>query len=648
MFYDDGKISEEVKEERRRELWIYLVMFLGLSILLGGSLDLFFQGGPLLFNIPRINEPITLSKIIYYISIIISSLYIGLIGLRKLVFEKRFSVEFLMSVAALGATYLGLLFEGSMVLLLYSLSEHLEDHIQDRARRTIEKLSQFIPTRARVITNGSEKIVDLKEVQPDMVILVKTGERVPLDGIVVEGASMVDQSLVTGESTPILRKNGDEVYAGTLNLTGVLNILVTKGSEDTLISRIVELVIESRKRKTSIERLVDKFARIYVPIIISLAIFTVVFGPIIAGGTFNEWLYRSLILLVVSCPSAFVISVPATIFTAVTIAARKGAIIKGGEHVEKMANVKAVLFDKTGTLTLGTLRVHEVKILTELDEREVLTYAAALEQFSNHPIAKAIVKKAVEMGLRFDSLEVRDVEEFPGKGVKGYVNGVQIVIGNKDLIKQYSFNCDRIIDLNEEDKHTLIYISVNKVCRASICLIDDVRRDALEAVEALRKMGIHTAMLTGDNREIAREIAERLRLEEVYSELFPEDKLKIIEKMKKEYGMVVMIGDGVNDAPALTASDVGMAMGGSGVDIALESADIILVRDELIQVPYLIRLSQKTVRVAKQSMAFSLGVKLVLGVLGLMGLIPLWLTVAAGDDGLTMLVLLNTLRLTRI
>ncbi|MEN2975112.1 MAG: cation-translocating P-type ATPase [Candidatus Caldarchaeales archaeon] len=648
MFYDDGKISEEVKEERRRELWIYLVMFLGLSILLGGSLDLFFQGGPLLFNIPRINEPITLSKIIYYISIIISSLYIGLIGLRKLVFEKRFSVEFLMSVAALGATYLGLLFEGSMVLLLYSLSEHLEDHIQDRARRTIEKLSQFIPTRARVITNGSEKIVDLKEVQPDMVILVKPGERVPLDGIVVEGASMVDQSLVTGESTPILRKNGDEVYAGTLNLTGVLNILVTKGSEDTLISRIVELVIESRKRKTSIERLVDKFARIYVPIIISLAIFTVVFGPIIAGGTFNEWLYRSLILLVVSCPSAFVISVPATIFTAVTIAARKGAIIKGGEHVEKMANVKAVLFDKTGTLTLGTLRVHEVKTLTELDEREVLTYAAALEQFSNHPIAKAIVKKAVEMGLRFDSLEVRDVEEFPGKGVKGYVNGVQIVIGNKDLIKQYSFNCDRIIDLNEEDKHTLIYISVNKVCRASICLIDDVRRDALEAVEALRKMGIHTAMLTGDNREIAREIAERLRLEEVYSELFPEDKLKIIEKMKKEYGMVVMIGDGVNDAPALTASDVGMAMGGSGVDIALESADIILVRDELIQVPYLIRLSQKTVRVAKQSTAFSLGVKLVLGVLGLMGLIPLWLTVAAGDDGLTMLVLLNTLRLTRI
>jgi Cd2+/Zn2+-exporting ATPase len=647
MANENEKIKGEFDKRERRGIWIWLSIALGLTIVLASLLDLLFQGVSLGFTIPLINEPASMSRIIYHTSIIVVSLYIGFIGLKEFILEKRFSVEFLMSVAALGATYLDFLFEGATVLFLYSLSEYFEDYIQDRARKTVEKLSQFIPDKARVIADDSEKSIDVKEVQPGMIILIKPGERIALDGVVVEGISSVDQSLVTGESIPTLRKTGDNVFAGTLNLSGVLKVLVSKSSEDTLVSRIAKLVIESQKRKASIEKLVDKFARVYVPIVISLAALTVILAPNIVGGSFNVWLYRSLILLVISCPSAFVISTPATIFTAITSAARKGIIIKGGVYVEKIDKVKAVVFDKTGTLTLGKPVVHEVKSAEELDQK-VLMYAAAIEQFSNHSIAQAIVRKAIEQNLPFNKLKVKSVEEIPGKGIVGYVNDVHVVVGNMELMQQYSCNCEKVTTFYENDKHTVVYISLNQVCEASVCLADDVRRDAVEAIEALKKAGIYTAMLTGDKQEIAEEVAEKLGIDEVYAELFPEDKLKIVDQMKKKHGLLVMVGDGINDAPALAASDVGIAMGGSGVDVALEAADIILVKDELIQIPYLIKLSNKTIKIAKQNIAASLGVKIILGALGLMGFTPLWFTVAAGDDGLTMLVLLNTLRLTKI
>jgi Cd2+/Zn2+-exporting ATPase len=647
MADDNEKIKELFDEHERGRVWFQLAVALGLTIVVAGLLDLLFQGVPLGFTIPLLNEPASLSRIIYYSSVIVVGVYIGFIGLKELIFEKRFSVEFLMSAAALGAAYLDFLFEGATVLFLYSLSEYFEDYIQDRARKTVEKLSQFIPDKARVIADGSEKSVDVKEVQPGMTMLVKPGERIALDGTVVEGTSTIDQSLVTGESTPLLRKPGDEVYAGTLNLSGVLKVVVNKRAEDTLVSRIVRLVVESRKRKASIEKLVDKFARVYVPIVISIAAFVAMLGPKFAGGSFQMWLYRALILLVVSCSSAFVISVPATIFTAVTMAARKGVIIKGGIYVEKMAKVRAVVFDKTGTLTFGTPVVHQVKADGELDQK-ALAYAAALEQFSNHPIAKAIVKKAVEQKLSFNNFEVKEVKEIPGKGIIGRVNGALVIIGNMDIMHEYSCNCEKINAFYENDKHTFVCISINKIAEASVCLIDDMRQDALETVKALKNIGIHVAMLSGDKQEIAKEVAEKLGINDVYAELSPEDKLTIVNGIKENYGLVAMVGDGVNDAPALAASDIGIAMGGSGVDVALESADIVLVKDELIQVPYLIKLSQKTVRVAKQNIAASLGIKIILGALGLMGFIPLWFTVAAGDDGLTMLVLLNTLRLTQV
>lgn len=647
MAHGNKVIEEDFEEREEKEIWVQLAVALVLTIVVAGLLDLLFQGVPLGFIIPLFNEPASISNIIYHAAVIIAGAYIGFIGLKGLIFEKRFSVAFLMAIAAFGALYLDFLFEGATVLFLYALSEHFEDYIEDRARKTIETLSQFMPDKANVLIDETEKSLDVKEIRPGETILVRPGERIALDGTIVDGAASVDQSLVTGESIPVPKKVSDNVYAGTLNLNGVLRISVTKSAENTLVSRIVNVVIESRKRKASIEKLVDRFARFYVPLIILFSIFTAVLGPYVVGGTFNTWFYRALILLVISCPSAFVISVPATIFTAVTIAARNGAIIKGGIYVEKLDKIKAVVFDKTGTLTFGKPVVHDINSVEELDPK-VFAYAAALEQYSDHPIAKSIVNKAIEQKLPFDKLEVTDVEEITGRGIIGKVNGLEVVVGNMKLMKEYACNCEKISQFYDEEEHTAICISIAKIGEASVCLMDTVRRDSILAVDQLKRDGMHIVMLTGDKREIAEDAAKELAIDEVYAELYPEDKLRILGQIREKHGFVAMVGDGVNDAPALAASDVGVAMGGSGVDVALESADVVLVKDELIQVPYLIKLSQKTVGIAKQNIVTALGIKIILGVLGLMGFIPLWFTVAAGDDGITMLVLLNTLRLTKL
>jgi Cd2+/Zn2+-exporting ATPase len=642
-----GKELETYGMEGNRRSWIVLAVLLGSTMTIAGPLGLLLHGIPLGFTIPLLNEPATLSEIWYLVVIIVIGLYIGAVGLWELVVERRFSVEFLMSVAAFGAAYLGFLFEAATVLFLYSLAEYFEGYIEDRARRTVEKLTQFMPDKARVMVNGSEKSMDVNEIQPGMVVLMRPSERIPLDGVVVGGGSTVDQSLVTGESAPVLKNAGDDVYAGTLNLTGVLKISVQKGAQDTLVSRITRLVVESRTRKASMEKLVDRFARFYIPVVIALAVFTAFVIPRLVGGPFDMWLYRSLILLVVSCPSAFVISVPATIFMAITIAAKKGVIVKGGVYIEKMAKVKAVIFDKTGTLTMGEPSVHNVNTAVEADS-QALTYAAALEQYSHHPMAQAIISRAKERNLDFSRYVVKEINEVPGMGVTGYVGDAYVMVGNMELMKGRGCNCDQIEDIYENDSHMFICVSVDKAAIATICLYDEVRDDAVKTVRALKEADKHTAILTGDKTEFAKDVAERLGIDEAHAELFPEDKLRILDQIKAERGTIAMVGDGVNDAPALAAADVGVAMGGKGVDVALESADVVLVKDKLMGVPYLIKLSDRTVKIAKQNIASSLAIKILLGALGLMGFIPLWFTVASGDDGLTMLVLLNTLRLAKV
>jgi Cd2+/Zn2+-exporting ATPase len=638
--------AENHKEEERRRKWVILALLLGLIIVAGSLLDFLAKGIPLGFTIPVLNETASVSNIVYHTTVIIIGVYIGVIGLKELVIERRFSVEFLMSVAALGAVYLDFLFEAATILFLYTLAEYFEGHIEDRARRTVEKLSQSMPDRATVAINGSEESIDVREVQSGMIMILRPGERIPLDGVVVEGSSSIDESLVTGESTPLTKDIGDDVYADTLNLNGVLKVVVNRKAQDTLASRIVKLVTESRKRKASIEKLVDRFARIYIPIVISLAAVTTLLIPRIVGGSFQTWFYRSLILLVISCPSAFLISVPATIFMAVAIAARSGVIVKGGVYIEKMAKIKVVVFDKTGTLTLGEPTVHNVNTIEEADSR-ALMYAAALEQYSHHPLARTIMKEVAERNLDLSRFNVKDVKEIPGKGLVGYVNDVQVAVGNMELMSEYACNCDQVQEIFENDKHTFACVAIEKTAVATICVADTVREDAARTVSALKKAGVHTTMLTGGKTEIASETAEKLGLDEAHAGMFPEDKLRILSEVKAKYGLVAMVGDGINDAPALAASDVGIAMGARGVDVAVESADVVLVKDKLVQIPYLIRLSEKAVKIARQNIAASLAIKIVLGALGLLGFIPLWFTVASGDDGLTMLVLLNTLRLMR-
>lgn len=639
----------EVETENKRVM-IRLAITLGLTILVAGVLDLFVGGVPIGFVIPVLNEAATVSNIVYRVVVSVVALFIGYIGIKELLVERRFSVEFLMAVAALGAVYLGFFFEGAMVLLLYCIAEYFEGYIEERARRTVEKLSKFMPDKARIIVDGAEKSVNVLDVAEGTIILVKPGERIPLDGNIIEGFSRVDQALVTGESVPVTKAVNDCVYAGTLSTSGVLKIVVTKKAGETLVSRIVKLVTESGKRKASIEKLVDRFAKVYVPIVIALAVFTATGLPLLLGGTFQMWFYRSLVLLVVSCPSAFIISVPATVFVAITIAAKRGVIIKGGVYVEKLNRVRTVVFDKTGTLTLGRPAVHEIRSV-ERSSDVSLGFAAALDQFSNHPVAQAIVRRAAERGIDISKLKVTDVTEVPGKGIVGYVDDVFVAVGNPELMKEFGCNCEEAYAISENDLHTAVCVSVAKEGLASVCVVDEVREDALRAISALKKKGIKTAMLTGDRAEIAKETAETLGIDEVHSDLFPEDKLRIVEDFKgksESGGLVAMVGDGVNDAPALAASDVGIAMGAAGVDVALESADVVLVKDELAQIPYLIRLSEKTMQIAKQNIVASLVIKLVLGALGVVGVTGLLATVIAGDDGVTMLLLLNTLRLERV
>ncbi|MGA3290452.1 MAG: cation-translocating P-type ATPase [Candidatus Bathyarchaeia archaeon] len=640
-------VQKQAEEHENKHVMIFFAILLGLTVLIGGLLDYLYSGVSLGFIIPIINVRATLSTILYYASVLFASTYIGIMGFRELFVEKRFSVEFLMAAAALGALYLNARFEAATVLFLYSIAEYFEGYIEDRARRTVEKLSRFMPDQARIIGDGTEKTVNVNEVEPNMTLLVRPGERIPLDGNIIDGFSQVDQAVVTGESVPVTKKVNDCVYAGTLNMSGVLKIAVTKKASETLVSRIMVLVAQSGKRKASMEKLVDRFAKIYVPIVIVLAVLTAALPTLIAGMSFHVWLYRSLILLVVSCPSAFIISVPATVLVAITIAARRGVIIKGGIYVEKLAKVKRVVFDKTGTLTLGRPAVHEVR-LVERTEEDALALAASLDQFSNHPVAQAIVRRATEKGIDLSKFKVTDVAEVPGKGIVGNVDGSFVAVGNLELMKDFGCNCKEAFEITENDTHTTVCVSLGKEGLATVCVVDEVREDALKAVNDLKKNGIKTAMLTGDRTEIAKETGDTLQIDEVYAELFPEDKLKCIEEMKGKDGLVAMVGDGVNDAPALAASDVGIAMGAAGVDVALESADVVLVKDELAQIPYLIRLSDKTMNIAKQNITASLVIKLILGALGVLGVTGLLATVIAGDDGLTMLLLLNSLRLERI
>ena len=549
-------------------------------------------------------------------------------------------------IAAVGSFFIGHGEEGAAVIFLFYVAEFLESHASERARRSILSLMKLAPEVATVKRDGEEIKVHVHDVGVNEIIVVRPGEKIPLDGEVVRGVSSVNQAPITGESVPVTKQVGDEVYAGTINNEGFLEIKVTKRSDETMLSKIIKLVEEAQKTRSPTEKFIDKFSKYYTPSVIVLAICVAVVPTLAYGLPFNDWFYKALVLLVVSCPCALAISTPVAMVSGITSAARNGVLIKGGAYVEEISKIKVFAFDKTGTLTEGRLEVTDVISLGHSRE-DVLIKAASLEALSEHPIAKAIVEKAREEGAKLKT--VNDFRAIAGKGVTGKIDGQAYYVGSKGLFKELSadFPENQAEKLENEGK-TVVFIRNEKEVFGQIAVTDKIRDTTVRTMTELRERGIKTVMITGDNRRTAEAIANRIGIAEYQAELLPEDKVDIVKELSKKYGRVAMVGDGVNDAPALAGASVGIAMGAIGSDVSLETADIALMQDDLSKLPYLIELSKKTLKIVKENVLASILIKGSFAILVFPGLVTLWLAVAVGDMGLSLAVILNAMRLSLI
>jgi Cd2+/Zn2+-exporting ATPase len=593
----------------------------------------FFQGQSLVSDLMLVS------------TMILSGYTIAELGLRSLI-KGSININLLITIASIGAFTIGHLEEAAAVVLLFNIAERLEDYAADRARHSIESLMELKPENATLRRDGKEVTVSVQEVKPGDVFVVRPGDRVPLDGVVIEGASSVNQATITGESAPVPKVEGEEVYAGTINIDGFLGVRVTKMAGETVLAKILKLVEEAEESRSPTEAFVDRFARIYTPAVIILAVLVATIPPIILQQPLSAWVYRALVLLVVACPCALSISTPVAMVSAITSASGNGVLVKGSTFLESMNDVKAIAFDKTGTLTMGELEVTDI-VSPDLAEEEVLRLAVSLEAKAEHPIAKAILAKAEAAGVK--AVETTDFKAYVGRGVEACIDEKTCCIGNLRLLEELGIApLDGIVERLEAQGKTVVLVSEEDCAVGAIALMDKIREEAPYAIAELRKRGIQVQMLTGDNEMTAKAIAEKLGMDGYMAHLLPEEKLEAIEKLRAEYGPVAMVGDGVNDAPALAAADVGIAMGAIGSDVALETADIALMEDDLMRLIYLVRLSQATMGRIKENIAASIIVKLMVAVLAFPGWITLWIAVAVGDMGLTLAVILNSMRLGRI
>ncbi|TEU13085.1 cadmium-translocating P-type ATPase [Candidatus Bathyarchaeota archaeon] len=593
-------------------------------------------------SIRYLQGPTMASDLLLIATMILSGYKIAEIGLRSLL-RLNISINLLITIAAVGAYAIGHLEEGAAVVFLFNIAEKLEDYAADRARRSIEALMELKPEVATIRSNGEEKVVPVEDVWPGEVFVVRPGDRIPLDGVVVEGTSEVNQATITGESAPAVKDLGDDVYAGTINIDGFLAVKVTKVMEETVLARILRLVEEAEESRSPTEAFVDRFARYYTPAVIVLAVLVAVIPPLFFQQSFQYWLYRALVMLVVACPCALAISTPVAMISAITSAGRNGVLVKGSTFMEQMSATKAIAFDKTGTLTMGELGVTDV-ISPVLSERELLRRAVALEAKAKHPIAKAIMEKAAEEGV--DIVETTDFKAYVGRGVEACIDEKTCCIGNMRLFEELGIEpLDGLVERLEAEGKTVVLVSEDNCAVGAIALMDKVREGAAESIRALKAVGIRVEMLTGDNETTARAIAERLGLDGYKAHLLPEEKVRAVEELKAEYGITAMVGDGVNDAPALAAADIGIAMGAIGSDVALETADIALMEDDLSRINYLVRLSRATMGRIRENIVASIVVKLMVAALAFPGWVTLWMAVAIGDMGLSIAVILNSLRL---
>ncbi|TET15527.1 MAG: cadmium-translocating P-type ATPase [Candidatus Thorarchaeota archaeon] len=560
----------------------------------------------------------------------------GLRGAAKI----HLDINFLMTVAAFGALLIGAPEEGAAVMLLFYLAELLEEKAGTRVRKDIQSLLELSPQTVTIKVDGAEACIHVEDVKVGDIICVKPGERIGLDGEVAKGNSTVNQATITGESLPVAKSITDDVYAGTINQEGFLEIRVTRTSENTVLAQIVKLVEEARGKRSPTEAFVSRFSHLYTPVVVILS-FALVIGSFLFGLSAQDSIYRGLTLLVISCPCAFAISIPVSMVSSIAGSARNGVLIKGSKYVESMSDVYAVAFDKTGTLTEGRLAVDHVCVHNGATKKEVLTIATALERMSEHPIAKALLEVSEQ-----HSLHIPDADDFsaiPGRGLTGSIAGRRHLVGNRALLEEKGVVVNHSHD-HECGAGTLVYVARGNTHLGSIVLSDKVRDSAKETVTELKQRGIRTVMLTGDNEVAAKKIAEYLGIDEYKAELLPSQKVEYIEELAM-HGRVLMVGDGVNDAPAMAAADVGIAMSVIASDTALETADVALMKDDLRKIPELIEQSKGTMKVVRQNVGLSIGVKVLLAALAVPGLVSLWVAIGIGDMGLSLVVIANALRL---
>lgn len=561
----------------------------------------------------------------------------------------RPDMNLLMTIAVVGAAAIGEWFEAATVAFLFSLSLLLESWSVSRARRAIASLMDLTPPIARIRNaDGSEAEVSPDQVAVGAMFIVRPGEKIPLDGNISRGTSDVNQAPITGESVPVTKSEGSEVFAGTINGDGILEVRCTKPASNTTLARIIRMVGEAQSRRAPSEKWVEKFARVYTPVVMALALTILLVPTLLLDGQWSEWLYRSLVLLVIACPCALVISTPVSVVAALAAAARNGVLIKGGVYVEAPATLQAIAMDKTGTLTEGKPSLVDVVPMSGHDETELLQRVAALESHSNHPLARAIVAAAKDKDISIP--EAEEFEIIQGKGATGRINGKTYWLGSHRYLEERGQETtdvhERLEAMQQAGRTVVVVGNENHVC-GFITLADKLRPTAAATLKQLRDTGVqHLVMLTGDNEGTAQAIASEAGIDEVLAELLPEDKVSAVESLVQKYDKVAMIGDGVNDAPALGRATLGIAMGAAGSDAAIETADIALMSDDLSKLPWLIDHSRRTLSIIRQNITFSLAVKALFVVLTFAGYASLWAAIAA-DMGASLLVIFNGLRLLR-
>ncbi len=584
-----------------------------------------------------------ISNIIYVISYIIVGLEIVIKAIKNIIKGKVFDENFLMTIATIGAFGIGEFPEATAVMLFYQVGELFQDYAVDKSRKSITKLMDIRPDFANIENNGKTQKTNPEEVKIGDIIVIKPGEKIPLDGYIVNGKSNIDTKALTGETIPREVSEGEEVLSGCINLTGILKVKVTREYAESTVSKILELVENASNRKSKSENFITKFAEFYTPIVVVIAVFLAIIPPLfIENAIFSDWLYRALAFLVVSCPCALVISIPLSFFGGIGGASKMGVLIKGSNYLEAISNAEIVVFDKTGTLTEGVFEVQKVNAI-DISKEELLKITAYAENYSNHPISIS-VKKAYNK--KIDEKEIIEIKELTGLGIVAKIGEQDVLVGNEKLMleNQIDFTkCDEI--------GTILYVAIQGKYAGYIVIADKIKEDSINAIRNLKLNNIkQNVMLTGDRKDVGESVAKKLGIDKVYTELLPNEKVQKVEellKYKSTKGKLLFVGDGVNDAPVLALADIGIAMGGLGSDAAIEAANVVLMTDEPSKIVNTIKLSRKTMRIVKQNIVFAIFVKVLVLILSACGLATMWGAVFA-DVGVSIIAIINALRILRI